>query len=138
MSCAQDPRNITGIYTTPMRKFSTLGPWPSDFINRPLMGNYGTYTVYPIFIPSENVNINYKMYLVTLNITNMPPGSLTQNPLPQPYIASKLAIFGQNGIYNDINWYNVTVTTGGSSFVFRHQENSTQPIVNSKVSFVLL
>jgi hypothetical protein len=136
MSTVLDPRNVNGIILPPIRRFNTLGPWPSGFINRPLMNGYGTYTVYPVFIPSSNESTRYKMYILVLDITNMPADSLTQNPLPQPYIATKMFILNAGSNFDDTIWYNLTTTVGGTTFVFRNQTGS-QTIVNSRISFCL-
>jgi hypothetical protein len=136
MSTVEDPRNINGIVLPPMRLFSTLGPWPSDYINKPLMNNYGTYSVYPIFIPTSYESTRYKMYILVLDITNMPADSLTQNPLPDPKIATKMFILNAGSNFDSTIWYNLTTTVGGNTFVFRNQAGS-QSIINSRIAFCL-
>jgi hypothetical protein len=107
MSCTEDPRNINGIITAPMRRFSSLGPWPSTFVNKPLSGGYGAYTVYPLSIPSPDVNPDtyYKMYIVTLDIANMPDASNSQNAFPDPKINNIMAVINNSGNYNDTIWF---------------------------------
>jgi hypothetical protein len=136
MSTVEDPRNINGIVLPPMRRFSTLGPWPSGFINKPLMNGYGTYSVYPVFIPTSYESSRYKMYILVLDITNMPADSLTQNDLPDPKIATKMFILNAGSNFDSTIWYNLTTTVGGNTFVFRNQTGS-QTIVNSRISFCL-
>jgi hypothetical protein len=139
MSCAEDPRNINGIVVAPMRRFSSLGPWPDRFINKPLSGGYGTYTVYPVFVPSPDVNPDnyYKFYIITMNITNMPGASNTQNPLPDPKIKNIMAVFNNSGNYNDTIWYEVTVTQLKDQFIFKNLPNSGT-ITNTRVSFAII
>jgi hypothetical protein len=139
MSCAQDPRNINGIVLAPMRRFSSLGPWPPGYINRPLGGGYGTYSVYPVFVPSPNVNPDnyYKFYIITMYITNMPGASNTQNPLPEPRIKNIMAIFNNSGNYNNTIWYEVTITQLKDQFIFKNLPNSGT-ITNTRVSFAII
>jgi hypothetical protein len=136
MSTVEDPRDINGIVLPPMRLFNTLGPWPSDYINKPLMNGYGTYSVYPVFIPSSYESMRYKMYILVLDITNMPANSLTQNPLPDPKIATKMFILNAGSNFDSTIWYNLTTTVGGNTFVFRNQTGS-QTIINSRIAFCL-
>jgi hypothetical protein len=76
-----------------------LGQFPGPFItknpeglytNVNLSNNVGTYTVYKIFQSNTDPTNNYKMYVVTVNLTNMTAGQASvSNALPSPYIAQE-------------------------------------------------
>jgi hypothetical protein len=80
--------NITqlGLFPGP---FITKNP-EGLFTNVNLNNGVGTYTVYKIFQSNTNPSGNYKMYVVTVNLTNMNAGqSSVSNALPSPYIATR-------------------------------------------------
>jgi hypothetical protein len=139
MSCVQDPRDINGIITPTLRRFPSLGPWPTGFINKPLSGGYGTYTVYPVFVPERGLNPDnyYKFYIITMFITNMPDASNTQNPLSDPKTKNIMTVINNSGNFNYTIWYEITITALKDQFIFKNLPSSGT-ITNTRISFAVI
>jgi len=96
------------------------------FDHIPLSGNgvQGTYTVYPVIVPSPNVNASLyiKFYMVSFEITSMQPYSASQNPLPQPFVVFNNTFPG--AFSNGVNVI-PSVTVNGNQVIIKNQTDTT-------------
>jgi hypothetical protein len=128
--------SLTNFFPGPL----ITGKPEQGFQNLPLNNNVGIYTVYKVFDSLIDPINNYKMYVVRLDISNLPPNqSSPNNPLPTPYCALSRMAFPSVLFTNppsNTTALTVSLASNGQSFSIRN--DGTAPIVASIGSFYII
>jgi hypothetical protein len=135
MSAGNDilPATITiGSLQGPFRDLEAI----QGFKDKPLNGGYGTYSVYPVFLPDNTNPSNfYKCYIVTVFLTNLPQNAQSNNnPMPQPYITTLGETFPNGFVGNGVN-LEVNVAAGGQTMYIK---NFGITLTNFRVSLFVI